>query len=119
MFWCSLADVSEEHMSERSNTAAAMSFLHEMELRKKDEEEQSDELPEKIVFKKTSSSNKEEAGASTSVSDQTTFRNTKVIMPEYVVGRKVLKPKKRFERKQNQSKELKLEHLLDEDEEED
>lgn len=112
-------------MSERSNTAAAMSFLREMDLRKKkeDEQQQCNALPEKIVFKKRTLKDMDGSEASTSsvhvsVADTVSFQNSKVVMPEYVVGQKVYKPKKQFENKQKmRGKELKLDHLLDEDEE--
>lgn len=109
-------------MSERSNTAAAMSFLREIDLRKKQDEEgqQSNVLPEKIVFKKRRNDGSKAGTSSVSVSmaDTVTFRSSKVVMPEYVVGQKVHKPKKQSECRQKAcGKELKLNHLLDEDEE--
>ncbi|KAF2892914.1 hypothetical protein ILUMI_13250 [Ignelater luminosus] len=108
----SLGDVKSEDMSERANTSAAMSFLKEMELRKSQSEElQDNQTPHKIMFKKTSRGvgNKECPSVSS-------FRNSKLVMPEYVVGQKKVQKQKEKKIKENSdAKEIKLGHLLEED----
>src|SRR5699024_3675435 len=89
----SLADVKDEDMSDRSNTKTALSFLNELKSRNimdTSDSESTSEEPRKIVFNKlpstlktTSLNNKEEVKSS--------FRSSKVVMPEYVVGQKVKK----------------------------
>lgn len=111
----SLEDVDT---SERSNTAAAMSFLKEIESRKSEGEMETDG-EKKIVFRKSviAKSKLEDAR------DEETmrFRSSKVVMPEYVVGQKIKNDKKKRSTKNNSKssgKELKLDHLM-EDEDED
>lgn len=106
-------DVPNEDLTESANTAAAMSFLKELEERK-----QNDDLvdvePQKIMFKKRFSKDIVNEGEGTSKS----FQNSKVVMPEYVVGQKVKKELKRKEKKignTNSMKGIKLDHLLEYD----
>lgn len=108
----SLGDVKSEDMSERANTAAAMSFLKEIELRKSHSEESQDtETSNKILFKKVSHT--EETKECPSVSS---FRNSKVVMPEYVVGqKKAQKRKEKVIKEGGAAKEIRLGHLLEED----
>lgn len=114
----SLEDVRNEDMSERGNTAAALSFLKELADRKdKTETNNEDAETTKIVFRRNlvSSNTLKSTHIDT---DEKTFRNSKVVMPEYVVGQKIKKMKKNRQSEiRNSSKELKLDHLLDEDNE--
>ncbi|XP_018403445.1 PREDICTED: uncharacterized protein LOC108780291 isoform X2 [Cyphomyrmex costatus] len=135
----SLDDVSSEDMTERSNTQAAMSFLRELKARrkKKEIEEHGEEMDvetcesnsteTRFKFKNTASSSQitfkkprtreimEESD------DKPIFKSSKIILPEYVIGQK---PKRICKQnrpviKVNRSKELKLDHLQEPDEEED
>lgn len=118
-----LGDVSQDDMSERSNTAAAMTFLNEMAARKSFESEADEkEFDGKIKFKPRkkydqSCSNTDELDECTS---KTGFRNSKLVMPEYVVGREKKKGVKRTQKNElNEKKpvkEIKLSHLDDDDE---
>ncbi|XP_063701332.1 U5 small nuclear ribonucleoprotein TSSC4 [Culicoides brevitarsis] len=105
--------------SDRTNTAAAFNFLREIERRKEDEADQrmDEEKPSKIVFKKSVKLRTEEE--STDSSEGSKLKGSKVVMPEYVVGqKKVKKTEKRGKsEKSNSSKQLKLDHLMDDDEE--
>jgi len=106
-------DVPNEDMSERANTAAALSFLKEMKFRKQlSDDTDADELPQRIVFKKAPEKKLAEAVVENAPA---VFRNTKVVMPEYVVGGKITKQKKQKKRVEGGSiaKEVKLDHLLE------
>ncbi|CAH0547875.1 unnamed protein product [Brassicogethes aeneus] len=113
----SLEDVREEDCSERSNTKAALSFLDDLKKRRS-AAEQSDESekdsPNKIVFKRHHKINKKPVQVEEE--EKPTFRSSKVVMPEYVVGQKVKKEKKNRAIKKGSVKELKLDHLIDEEE---
>lgn len=113
----SLEDVRNEDMSERGNTSAAMSFLKELADRKEKTETSEEPETSKIVFRKNliNSSN---IRTSKYDPDEIIFRNSKVIMPEYVVGQKIKKTKKKKESEvRSSSTQLKLDHLLTGDEE--
>lgn len=112
-----LSDVKDEYMTEKSNTAAAISFLKEIEDRRtKNMIEDAEEIPEKLIFKKTALI--KEASTTDSDASKITFKSSKVVMPEYVVGQKLKKDKKNKEKRNcNVTKQLKLEHLLAEEEE--
>lgn len=110
----SLDDVKSEHTSERGNAAAAMAFLKEIESRKEKEEMDLEPADKKIVFQKSvivqnkMDDDREE--------EKMRFRSSKVIMPEYVVGQKVKTEKKKTSAKPSSSgKELKLAHLMEDD----
>lgn len=112
----SLEDVPNEDMSERGNTAAAMSFLKEINKRKENESEIEADVGEKIVFKKSIALKSPKSDMQTSEETEKSFRNSKVIMPEYVIGQKIKKQKnKKQSEMRSSSKQLKLDHLLDED----
>ncbi|XP_056641377.1 protein TSSC4 [Diorhabda sublineata] len=110
-----LDDVADEDMSDKSNTKTALSFLEELKERKDSDPlsvNAKADLTQKVVFKKHISK------VSNSQSDddsnvKASFRSSKVIMPEYVIGQKVKKEKKR--KNVVKGKELKLDHLLEED----
>jgi len=137
----SLDDVSNEDMTDRSNTQAAMSFLKELKERKKKEEvkqhqkmdvesckeQQQTEFKYKqdtstsqIIFKKPQiTETTENSEVIIESDDRPIFKSSKIILPEYQVG---LKPKKICRRNQSvikvdRSKELKLDHLQQLDEE--
>lgn len=135
----SLGDVSPQDMSDRTNTAAALSFLQELKARKDqnsdmDVNESSSTKP--ILFKPVrpkSEKRTSSLGAVTTVTasntseenDRPSFRSSKLVMPEYVVGQKTTSKKKlRTDANQQEDKkkcskqtEITLGHLMDEDDE--
>uniref|UniRef100_A0A6P7FP52 U5 small nuclear ribonucleoprotein TSSC4 n=1 Tax=Diabrotica virgifera virgifera TaxID=50390 RepID=A0A6P7FP52_DIAVI len=113
----SLEDVNDEDMSDRSNTKTALSFLEELKERKISEVPSDDsekDQPQKIVFKKQ---RRHESNPSETKEDpdslKATFRSSKVVMPEYVVGQKLKKDKKK--KRVEKGRELKLDHLLEDE----
>ncbi|XP_073947157.1 uncharacterized protein [Choristoneura fumiferana] len=74
----SLSDVTQEQMSDSRTTATAHAFIRELEEREaeKSRMEQDCEGPEDFVFKKPIFH-----------SPKAVFKSSKVLMPEYVVGR--------------------------------
>lgn len=110
----SLADVND--MNDKSNAAAAFAFIREMQTRKMggDQCEGDDAEEKKIVFKSVTVTTANESGAKAS------FRSSKLVMPEYEFGKKVLKKKNRPDRKSdtvanNSHKEIKLGHLMEDE----
>ncbi|CAK9796804.1 hypothetical protein ANTQUA_LOCUS901 [Anthophora quadrimaculata] len=143
----SLDDVSNDDMTEESNTRAALSFLKELKARRLMEKaEESEKLnmeqsgsmeqnqmevvfkPRKIkttsdvVFKKPESSTDKISNTPVIIDhdDKPIFRSSKVIMPEYVVGQKQKKKNKKGKHleKVDRLKQLKLDHLEEADEDE-
>lgn len=134
----SLDDVSSEDMTERSNMQAAMSFLKELKARR--EKEEVDQCEEKMDIELESDSQdsvefkskkctsqirfkKPQTKGATENSEtdsKLVFKSSKIILPEYVVGqRNPKKPKQnRPVVKVDRSKELRLDHLQEPDEEE-
>ncbi|XP_029159864.1 protein TSSC4 [Nylanderia fulva] len=135
----SLDDVSSEDMTDRSNMQAAMSFLKELKARR--EKEEVDQCEEKmdvelesdsqgstefkskkcttsqIRFRKPQTKDETEHSEADS---KLVFKSTKIVLPEYVVGQKPKKSKQnRPVVKVDRSKELRLDHLQEPDEEED
>ncbi|KAH0955191.1 hypothetical protein HN011_010529 [Eciton burchellii] len=129
----SLDDVSNEDMTDRSNTQAAMSFLRELKERKKKEEVNQHQKMDiesckkqhtstsQMIFKKPQVTERIENSEAVIIKsdDRPMFKSSKIILPEYQVG---LKPKKVCRRNQpvikvDRSKELKLDHLQQLDEE--
>lgn len=151
----SLDDVSNDDMTERSNTRAALSFLKELKARrsrelvgtdrvgmvideteketktdadKKDEDRMEVAFKPRTIrkasgikFKKPVGTEGESSGSVVVDHDENPmFRGSKIIMPEYVVGQKQRRKTKkeksagRIER----TKQLKLDHLEERDEEE-
>ncbi|CAH1372698.1 U5 small nuclear ribonucleoprotein TSSC4 [Tenebrio molitor] len=112
----SLADVKDEDMSDKSNTKAALSFLNELKSRN-NHEVKSDRAEEsrKIVFKKVPSVGSAINVLNTDDEVKPTFKSSKVIMPEYVVGEKVKKEKKNRNLKSSAIVQLKLDHLHEND----
>ncbi|KAI8426139.1 hypothetical protein MSG28_005089 [Choristoneura fumiferana] len=86
----SLSDVTQEQMSDSTNTATAHAFIRELEEREaeKSRMEQDCEGPEDFVFKKpifhVSATVKKTPELE---SPKAVFKSSKVLMPEYVVGR--------------------------------
>nr|XP_012225643.1 PREDICTED: protein TSSC4 [Linepithema humile] len=142
----SLDDVSSEDMTDRSNTQAAMSFLRELKARRKNEEVNQYEenmdvepcksnlqdsvemqfkskkrtLKSQITFRKPQNEATENSETVIIKSDdRPVFRSSKIILPEYVVGQKPKKINKQDRPviKIDRSKELKLDHLQEPDEE--
>lgn len=141
----SLDDVPSEDMTEDSNTQAAMSFLRELKARRKEEKadecgeemdiepcesnaQDSTEMPRfkskkhtsQITFKKPKLIETADDTAIAELDEKPIFKSSKIILPEYVIGQK---PKRTRTRKQlvvkvDRSKELKLDHLQEPDEEE-
>lgn len=117
-----LSDVTQDDMSEQSNTAAAMSFLRELKAKKDAEDMDTDGEVKAITFKKPSNYTKNKPESDSEKSSQSTsFRSSKVVMPEYVVGEKKQQKKTITTKstvKGDKSKEIKLGHLLEEDDDE-
>lgn len=105
----SLADVNE--MNDKSNAAAAFAFLKEMRTRKSsDDDGRGGDEEKKIVFKRTAEPEADEAKPS--------FRSSKLVMPEYEFGKRVLKKRTRPELKTDGAavgKEIKLGHLMEDE----
>ncbi|XP_034250743.1 protein TSSC4 [Thrips palmi] len=136
----SLGDVSSQDMSDRSNTAAALSFLQELKARKDNSSDMDVDEPsptKPIVFKpvrpkteRLTSSLGAVSTVSTSATseegDRPSFRSSKLVMPEYVVGQKTTSKKKsrtgvsqaEDKGKGHKQKEISLGHLLDEEDDE-
>jgi hypothetical protein len=133
----SLADVSQEDMSDQSNTAAALSFLKEMQERKSQEEMEVDDITQPlIIFKhpnikmKRLSQYDTSFGADSGMTNggradeyvKPCFQSSKLVMPEYVVGVTKKKDKKKQEKpdhlpqNENISSKIILQHLTEEDE---
>lgn len=122
-----LGDVSEEEMSEKSNTAAAMSFLAELKSRKGEGMEVCEETS-KIVFtnpvKAVKSDDKilkiSPCGFPTE-DDGPCYKGSKLIMPEYVIGKKKAGNKNTKDSVSKTelgpaSKQIKLSHLNEDNE---
>lgn len=109
----SLSDVKEEDISDKANTNAALSFLKELKHRR-GLELQEDSSSNKILFHKPKLN---QIKSKFEDDSKPSFRSSKVVMPEYVVGQKIKKDKKKDTDtiKQGKVKELKLEHLMEDD----
>ncbi|XP_068148590.1 uncharacterized protein [Drosophila tropicalis] len=117
----SLSDVD---ISEQTNSAAALSFLREMDAqREADTIGQDDELASstvhKIEFKKTSKLNRNLKKLQSDETEDVTvdkpqLRGSKLIMPEYVIGQRAAPKQKRSKPKAEQNRAagtLQLSHL--------
>jgi hypothetical protein len=131
----SLGDVSSEDMSDRSNTAAALLFLKEMQERKRIKEMEVDSVPDQITFKQpvnkggiisqqgTSLCNFSDVKGRENETDEAKsfFRSSKLIMPEYIIGMPKKKDKKKHEKldhspqNENNTSKIKLQHLTEDD----
>ncbi|KAF4519808.1 hypothetical protein B566_EDAN006822 [Ephemera danica] len=120
----SLGDVSPDDMSDKTNTSTALSFLNELQKRKELSKRSSEKMEEdsknvtsQVVFKKpTKLKCPQEENPESS-----TFRGSKRIMPEYVVGQGKGTNKRNSQTQNKKDKsaksELALDHLLEFDEE--
>lgn len=120
-----LSDVSQDDMSDQSNTAAAMSFLRELKAKKESELMDVDQEAKMITFKKPSTFKPNRVLdndlGNEDKFETPSFRSSKLIMPEYVVGEKKT-PKRTTTKPSDQKtirtvKEIKLDHLEEEDDE--
>merc|ERR1719509_310070 len=109
----SLADVSPDQMSDRSNTKAALQFLNKLKEDKAGEKEEPADLTQKVVFKKREKreENEEEPEG------EKKFSGNVRVMPQAEIGRKKSKVSKTKTSGKGKTNEisLKLSHL-DEDE---
>ncbi|XP_065088119.1 U5 small nuclear ribonucleoprotein TSSC4 [Ochlerotatus camptorhynchus] len=121
----SLEDVDT---SDRSNTAAAFSFLREMENKKQDQQDEEETSETSSGFKgkvkfnrsiKLKSKLEEDDEPPPTEQDKPKVKGSKVVMPEYVIGQKMKKSKTvklgTVSSKRDRSKELKLDHLMDDE----
>ncbi|XP_046398550.1 protein TSSC4 [Ischnura elegans] len=128
-----LGDVSQDDMSEQANRSAAMSFLHELDERRKRERDDDGTLGDgakPITFRNPKKSScqlleKEKlTGKAEEEEEKPHFRSSKLVMPEYIVGEKRAKKKAKRVVKVGSSDgksetaaaAVKLGHLVDEDE---
>lgn len=118
----SLADVSDYDLSNEGNTAAALSFLKSLRERKaleaKKKEEETVEDNSKHFFN-VSSTKEEKTECNEQTSEKkSVFVNSKLIMPEYVIGQSK-KVKKCVQKSVNRekTKEIHLDHIHFEDDE--
>ncbi|KAK9892829.1 hypothetical protein WA026_022291 [Henosepilachna vigintioctopunctata] len=116
----SLDDVKDEDISEKGNTKAALSFLKELSVRNDknimENQDNDQELPKKIVFQRPILNN-ETTGVTTE--ESVSFRGSKIVMPEYVIGQKVKKDRKnRIKKSKEDHQMVKLNHLFAEDHQE-
>lgn len=133
----SLASVTENDLSERSNTNAALSFLNDLKKRKSidndsvnmdcsDLTQEHDDKTNKILFKKklpNLSPSDLNNSPLLSCNNQDQFVGTKCVMPEYVIGQNS-KPKKiknsdvaKIQGKKS-NKEIALNHLFEDEDDE-
>lgn len=119
----SLADVTQEQMSDATNTATALALIREMEDKAAQPEMECD-FDESGAFKKPAFriSSTIKKVPQTSEGDKVVFKSNKVVMPEYVIGltKKVEKKNtpliKKIPKKCEKNAELKLDHLFEEEE---
>lgn len=111
-----LDDVRYEDMSERSNKSAALTFLKDLEKRNEANRSNIEDDSKETVVKFNKSAlidvpeDKEE---------KATFKSSKVVMPEYVIGQKIKKNRKNQEKRSGHaSKQLTLNHLIEDEEDE-
>lgn len=116
----SLADVTEEQMSDATNRAAAMASIKANEDKNASK---SMEVDDDAIFKKPKFHLSAVFKKQTPIKDKAIFKSSKVIMPEYVVGASENKKKNKPQRKiipketvdKNNKTELKLQHLHEEE----
>ncbi|KAG5872605.1 hypothetical protein JTB14_019173 [Gonioctena quinquepunctata] len=115
----SLEDVNEDDISDKSNTKAALSFLKELEERKRDVEfdDESTDLTSRIIFHKRTCPKEKTSDLTDPEATKSSFKSSKVIMPEYIVGQKEKKERRNRTVKNLKEKELKLYHLLENEDE--
>ncbi|XP_011313811.1 protein TSSC4 [Fopius arisanus] len=117
----SLADISNEDMSDMNNTQAALSFLNGLRARRLKEHAINMEIEEsptisKVTFKKPWGGGPR-ALVIQDEKEKPVFRGSKIVLPEYVIGQRTMKkgrkekPLEKFDR----NKQLKLQHLEEEE----
>lgn len=116
----SLSDVTPDQMSDSTNTATALSFIRELEARDAKSKLEQPDMDETGLFKKPtfqfSKTIKQEKNE-----EKATFKSSKVIMPEYVVGVTKQKKEKKVAKKEetqtgdDKKVQLKLNHLYDDE----
>lgn len=102
-------------MSDRMNSSAAFNFLREMEDRKLNEQEDEEMSSDahKIIFKNSKKLQPKDDDPEPS---EKRVRGNKFLMPEYVIGEKKTKKSKREKPTSTKSsKQLKLSHLNEEE----
>jgi len=113
--WVKYSLASTSDVTDKSNSAAAFSFLREIEERKRKSEapdDDSDDVAGKIIFKKPRNKEDDSQGAKT-------FRDRKLLMPTFEFGAK--KPSKSGKKikptpvKNPQTQERSLQHLMEEE----
>jgi len=107
----SLADVSPDDMSDRSNTKAALQFLNKLKEDKAGEKEEPADLTQKVVFKKREKREEKEEEPE----GEKKFSGNVRVMPQAEIGRKKSKVSKTSGKGKTNEVSLKLSHL-DEDE---
>jgi len=109
----SLADVSPDQLSDKSNTRAALQFLSKLKDEKNGEKQEPADLTQRVVFKKR---DKEDTQTRDS-QEEKKFSGTVRVMPQCEIGRNKNKTEKSREKTKSNVASLKLSHL-DEDEDE-
>lgn len=112
-----LSDVEE--ISETSNTNVALSFLNDLKKRKERESEnEHDHFSKKILFNKPMKK-ETKAMVDEDQDSKPSFRSSRVVMPEYVVGQKIKKQKNVVKGNiiQEKKQEMKLDHLFENEDE--
>ncbi|KAL7733442.1 hypothetical protein ACLKA6_004923 [Drosophila palustris] len=119
--------LSEVDISDQTNSAAALSFLREMDAQRETEADDVDNetgAGHKIEFKKKSKLNRslkqlKQDEVEDVELDKPQLRGSKLIMPEYVIGQKAAKTNKKKPQSSSQSRasgKLQLSHLEEVDE---
>lgn len=131
--------LDDADISDRTNTSAAFDFLKEIEARKDSSDDDDDDIPYRdqegtsdnnsrkrhmILVKRTSSiKDRTKQDSDEEADSKVVLKGSKVVMPEYVIGQKVKKNKNKLKTNSSavkvKSKEMKLNHLLDDEENED
>ncbi|KPJ03772.1 hypothetical protein RR46_00759 [Papilio xuthus] len=120
----SLSDVTAEQMSDATNTATALALIRELEERNIEKHSMDEDSHDSFVFKKPLFKASKTLKVKPIEDDEKpTIKQTKIIMPEYVVGVSKKKEKKNKVQISNDNSnrtkkvELKLNHLTDLDDE--
>lgn len=131
--------MDDADISDRTNTSAAFDFLKEIEARKDSSDDDDDDIPYRdqegtsdpnsrkrhmILVKRTPSIKARTIEDSDEEADnKVVLKGSKVVMPEYVVGQKIKKNKNKLRTNTSavkiKSKEMKLNHLFDDEENDD
>lgn len=129
--------MDDADISDRTNTSAAFEFLKEIEARKSSDDDDEDDIPyldqegtsdntnsrkrHMILVKRTTSIKARTNEDSDEEADnKIVLKGSKVVMPEYVIGQKVKKNKSKLKTNSStvkiKTKEMKLDHLFDDEE---